>query len=265
VLVVLLTLETGFVNYHRSRGDWHDRQIDISRETVLRWPAETLPAAARARAEKARGHYSLANVWSAGGFGLITTPGLDLRLAWLDLIRGEPTAARLALETRARERGASDEIAADIGRILLIEGRVAEAEAHYVSTLRDYPDFATVRDELGRLYVGTRRAEKGLLLYRSALDADPTNAPLRARLASILLSMGQTEAAVLELRRAVNDAPTDGAVRHDLAVALYMHGEVDTALLEMAHAVTLSPHDRSLQRRLEEMRREAGRLPPAEP
>jgi Flp pilus assembly protein TadD/NAD-dependent dihydropyrimidine dehydrogenase PreA subunit len=258
-VLVLLVVHTGIVRYHAWRGDRLDRRVSAPREAVIAGTA-SIPDDVRERARAARDHYARARGISAGGIGLVDTPDLAVRVAWLDLVLGERERSVSELEGLF-ETEPTDALALEIGALHRSERGPGAEAAFYARALERDADLPETRLRLGRMLAESGRTEEAEALYRRHLAANPGDADARATLGSLLLALGRQDEATSELERAVSDAPRRASVRHDLAVALFMSGRHAAAIEEMARAVELDPEDASLRARLEEMRRVAGSAP----
>lgn len=219
-ILIFLVLHTGIVRYHTVRGDLEDRRVRVSKEAAFAQFATPLPREAVEHAEKALEHLRKVRPLTQGGWGLLATPGLTVREAWLSLVAGQTEEAESLLRQELDKRGVDHGLAADLGRLLLLQDRGPEA----------------------------------IELYGSLVGRAPEDAPLRAHLGSLYLSSGQLELALKELERAAELAPENPNILHDLATALLLGGQGERALGEMEKAASLAPNDPQIQEHLQTLR-----------
>lgn len=218
--LLLLVAHTSWINTLRILAERADRSVQVSRQDALTGRLR-LDEETSAAVERAIRHYSRARGLSEGGFGLLSTPGISVRVGWLQLVAGRPDAARRTLAPIAENPDAEEGFLVDYGRIVAAAGTPAEA----------------------------------IRFYEERLVERPTLMRLRATLASLYMEAGRIPDAVRELRRAASYDPTNGEFANDLAVALFLSGDVTGAVDEMTRAAELLPDDPDIRRRLAEMKR----------
>jgi len=195
VLVGLLVLQSGFVNYQRGRAEHWDRRVTLPAEVAFREDRAPLPDEMREAAGRAANHYARADRIGAGGFGLLPTPEIAVRRAWLDLVRGH-----------------FDDAAAQLRRVIA-GGRSNER----------------TRTDLARVVGLAGRPEEAITLWREIVADDPANPVPHRALARLLEQGGDREGAVAELVVLVNLEPTDFAARTRLVELLRELGHPDEA------------------------------------
>jgi polyferredoxin/Flp pilus assembly protein TadD len=262
-LLWLLTAHTGVVQAHLFLGERWDHRVAVSRQEAFdpRREGELSPAL-REASERALSHYRRAAGLRQGGLGLHEAAEIEVRLAWLHVVRGERGEAIALLSNVAARGKATPALLADLGELLAQEGRVAESIQSMERAWREGGPSARLRDLLGEQYLKTGRAQDALTLYRDWLASNPGDVAARVTLAKrIHLEQGRPDEALVELRRAVELAPREPWVRHDLAVVLFfLKRDPAAGLEEMEAAARLAPADSMLQQRLGEMRELAKEL-----
>lgn len=222
---------------------------------------------------------------------------LDLGLASWELNRVE-VAERAFRDALAAGGGA----AADhqLGRLLLWQGRHAEALEHLQTAARSHPADVDLALDLAGALVGVGRSAEALLAYRELARRAPELPGVRYRIARLLLRAGQRAEAAAELTayRSLLDQQrerlrTEGLTRArlDQAWDLYRRGQTREALslfaaqpesveslsgiaysqsaigdhaaaaLALERAVTLAPERQDLRMALSEERLAAARRP----
>lgn len=227
LVALLLVGHTAGLNAARARGEALDADIRLPRNVVLDAPPGSLDPEVRDRATRARDLLALTRPVSDGGLGLVATPGLDLRVAWLDLVRGRPDLARPVLEAELARGTPTDALVVDLARVMRLEGR----------------------------------EDRAVAMLEASLDRNPDLDRARGLLAGLLLDAGRPDAAIELLQRAVVRAPGDAIRHHDLAIALREAGRTGAALRSMTRAAELRPDDPRIRSTLDAWRRELGVTP----
>jgi tetratricopeptide (TPR) repeat protein len=259
---VLLTAQTGWVNYHRWRGDQLDGRVTVSREDAFT-AGFALPEDERAAAEGALGHYARARSVRNGGDGLLETEGLELRMAWLELVDGRPAEAASTLRDYLAHEGWNDDLAVDVGRMLDLAGRAEEKIAWYERALAGHPGFLGVRTALARA-VAEEDPARAEALYREGVKQAPDDPRALTLLGSFYLDHQRYADAEPMFREAIRIEPAHAVYHHDLAVALYLSGRPRQALPEMERAAELDPANPYIALHLDEMRKALGARPERE-
>lgn len=151
-----------------------------------------------------------------GGVGLTATPEADVRMAWLDLVVGQPAAAqRLAERAIARERE-TDELGVLVATAMARQGDRAGAERRLAAHLRVRPGDRECRQALVGLLAAAGRLEEAVkLLDVLAADARATG-EVHAERARLLAACERFGPALEAIRRAAELSPSDVAITTDL-------------------------------------------------
>ncbi len=165
---------------------------------------------------------------------------------------------------------------AELGRTLLEQGHMKEAEQALRRAIRLHPDEAAYHADLARVLLGLGRREDAVEELREAKAYDLGNAAYHAELGQALLDLGRGEEAVPDLREAVQYEPDNPAYLADLGRALLDQGQLSEAEDALREAARLDPANAAYQAglgralldqdRLSEaadVLREAARLDPA--
>jgi Flp pilus assembly protein TadD len=145
--------------------------------------------------------------------------------------------------SRATELAPDDVTAYDnLGQLLLLQGRIAEAEAAWrrAVTIDDSPQLRTA---LGTAVAAAGRLGEAAGLLHSALELDATHGPAWSQLGAVLLLRGDLASACEALLTAKRLLPHDTGVRRHLAFALMALGQTDEATVELGDLVRLTPED----------------------
>jgi Flp pilus assembly protein TadD len=91
----------------------------------------------------------------------------------------------------------------DLGNIRAEQGRLAEAEQHYLAALAVKPDYVQALNNLGRLRSGQGRWDEAIALFERAVEIDPARGRCRYNLGVALGRSGRPQRGIAELRRAL--------------------------------------------------------------
>ena len=129
-----------------------------------------------------------------------------------------------------------------LGAVLGLERRYAEAATEFQIVLEMDPGDAVARANLGRALEGMGRKEAAEREYRRVLEDHPDHADAHLYLGQLLARGEPTLREALEhLRRAVDLKPSDGEPRYYLGVTLAQGGDSDQAAAQLRRAVQLMP------------------------
>jgi arylsulfatase A-like enzyme/tetratricopeptide (TPR) repeat protein len=157
-----------------------------------------------------------------------------------DLDRSEAMARRV-LEIERNEPS----IYVALGRVAMLQLRLAEAEAHFNRALEIDPDFAPAYVALGNLAALTAGPRRALEHFHRAIEMDPgTTGP------GAWCAIGQMHLARLDLepareafRNALAIDPLGGQAHSGLALVLIEENRLDEAEAEMEAAMRFHPND----------------------
>ncbi len=253
---LLLVVHTSAVNVLRLRGEALDRSIAVSREAVFSGDRSEVPSAMRERAARARRLLGLAAPLWSGGAGLIATPGLDLRLAWLSLVAGDPEDALPRLDAHRRRHGETPELTADLARVRALTGDTDGAIAALEAAITAVPS-SEARAALARLYLDSGNPEAAVHVYEETTE--PLTREDRRRLAELYLRVGRPDSAIQLMQRASVAAPDDVESILDLVHVMNAAGRTSLAISQLRRALSRHPDDPALSRLLEMLERESSR------
>jgi tetratricopeptide (TPR) repeat protein len=129
---------------------------------------------------------------------------------------------------------------AHIGGCLSALGRYQDAEEYFRRSLAGLDD-ATTHYNLGLLMSMTGRLAEAEREYRRALALDPAHADARGNLGPLLARMGRSREAADELRRLVADDPENVSALTNLGVVLLERGRASEARPFLEEALRLAP------------------------
>jgi len=121
------------------------------------------------------------------------------------------------------------------------QGRLAEAEALYVSALRTEPDHVGALHGLGLLRAQQGRFDEAAALIRQALAREPLAAEMLNDLGVVMQAANRHDDALVPHRQAIALRPGFARAHYNLATALQALGRLDEALEPYRTAVALEP------------------------
>lgn len=127
------------------------------------------------------------------------------------------------------------------GRVLLDQGKLAEAEEHLQTAVRLRSGYYLAHSTLGTVYANQGRYEEAERAYRTAIRLNPRYAEAHSNLAVIRSLAGQTGEAIRELQIAVNLDPENYIFHFNLAQLFYDEGRQTEALTSFQKAARLAP------------------------
>jgi Flp pilus assembly protein TadD len=133
----------------------------------------------------------------------------------------------------------------DVGAVLLRKGRVQEAIAQYREALRLKPDYSDAYSELGAALARLRRLDEAVAECRKALEIDPQHSGAHNNLAVALALRGDVEGAMRNYREAIRINPDYAEARSNLGALLARAGRLDDAVAELRSALRIQPAYRS--------------------
>jgi hypothetical protein len=186
------------------------------------------------------------------GAGLVIAACIVLARAQVGYWRNEATVWEHALAVTDGNHLAHN----NLGNLLLMEGRVGDAIAHYIEALRLRPDYAMAHSNLGWALAIQGRVDDALAQYAEALRLDPGLADAHFNLGLALRKLGRDEEALAHLEDAVRLRPERGQFRRVLATTLAERGRRADAIAQYREALERDPDDERSRRALEALTKE---------
>ncbi|MGI9013063.1 MAG: 4Fe-4S binding protein [Phycisphaerales bacterium] len=141
---VIFVAQAGVVRWHQWRGEIAVRNMAITTNDVFSFERPPLPDETRELAQRAVAHYSKTFSIADGGLALLSDPALAMKRAWPLAVLSEFKLAEQDIRTWVDAVGPSDRACTDIMRLMMLDGRTAEAVAYADAVLRAHPDFAAM-------------------------------------------------------------------------------------------------------------------------
>lgn len=220
---------------------WHDERVTRSREEVFHPNPPPLDPQARDHANTALRWYARSSSLATGGFGIATTPEVELRRAWLELVVGDLEAALNRLRVIAQGPNGTDAHHADIARVYLMKQDPGKAFEWLQESLAAHPEFSISRDMLAWMYLQQGNADPAILLYRDRLSKAPDDAECLLGYGSLLMQLGLVREAQDHLLESISQNPKQVQAYHQLASCYLYLGEFQEAHDLLERAKTSAP------------------------
>jgi len=264
VATLAITAHSFFIRTQRWLGDWADVHVAVpERVAFSRNADELIPQRMRDLAGEALSHYRLASSWQDGGVGLASTPAMDVRRAWLHLVRGERGQAESLLRRIVQKAGPQDQLCSNLARVIRLRQGRNQAVEYLQDLIAEHPRFHQSRQTLAAMLIETGEPQQALDLHLAALELPHLDAfveaKMRAQTGSLLLQLRRMDEAVSQLRQAAQLNPKNADIFNDLAVALFMQGRIEEAIERMRRSAELAPNDAATWLKLAQMLQRAGR------
>ncbi len=206
---------------------------------------DPVPERDRDAARRASTWYSRALPFWAGGFALAETADARVRLAWMQIVLGDRSAAMANLRTLADAGLASDANVVSLAQLESIEGGWDAYEAVLRRALDRHPSYSGTRDALAAGLFKMGRQAEAEAIYRDRLARRATDAPARAGLGQMLIASDRVDEGIDELRKAAAEQPRNTSIRATLAMDLAHFGRLEEALAELKSAGRANPPARA--------------------
>jgi tetratricopeptide (TPR) repeat protein len=133
------------------------------------------------------------------------------------------------------------------GKLLLRQGRTAEAVDHLQQAVALNPDFAGFRNDLGAALLRQDRISEAVEQFQSALRLVPDYAQAQANWGAALVRAGQIPEAIEHIQEALRLDPDCAEAHDNWAQALVQSGQFEEAMAQDEEAVRLKPDDADAQ------------------
>ncbi len=247
--LLLLTLHTGFINYHRWRGGEMFNKINIPLTQLLSGASVNFDDSTQDQISRALDHLTTSGAIADGGAGFAWHPAAMLQAAHLNLATGRPETTATLLAALIDSDHASDRLAADYARVLVLSGDRPAAEQHLKTTIANHADFWESRNEYLSIFANSITPADAIASTQSAADELADTHPYsEARTQTLMIlarlheSTHNTPAAIENYRAAVDAAPNHAPAHEHLASALLrLNGDTDGAIEHLTISTSLDP------------------------
>jgi len=187
-------------------------------------------------------------------------PALGVLLAALGVLTWRQCAMYTDAETLWRTTLAQDPDSFlannNLGVILVGQGQLEEAFAHFKKALRSQPDDPEALNNFGltlakayRDYANSLtqagRTDEAIVQLRKVLEFCPDFADARHDLAVMLLQKGQVDEAIAQFQKIQEQYPDNAMAYFDLGNACFQKGQLDEAVANYQRALKIKPDDAS--------------------
>jgi tetratricopeptide (TPR) repeat protein len=129
----------------------------------------------------------------------------------------------------------------NLGSLLVVKGRPAEAIPHLEESVRLQPDNAKAHFVLGRALSAVGRSREAAEHYRRSFELEPEDEEACGALAMSLARSGESQDGIGQMEDCVRRWPRDPRLRNNLASLLVVANRHPEALAELEEAVRLDP------------------------
>ena len=138
----------------------------------------------------------------------------------------------------------------NLGRLLTAQGKLAEAETHYLEALQLQPLDGDIPYNYGNMLVKAGRLDEAIPQYRQALQLNPADAETWNNLGVVLYQEHRTDQAIASFHEALRYRPDFPDAHFNLGNALLVEHKLDEAVAEYREALRLAPDSAALKNRL---------------
>lgn len=157
--------------------------------------------------------------------------------------RGDLEAARADLVQLVKEEPDSPEALQRLGTVLMLEGRLAEAEGYFRRALDRDRDYVDAMLGLGQIEAQRGDAVSALKHFDQAVSIDPHRPRAHHLLGRAREAVGQVDEALASYFRALESDANDVASMSRIADIQLARSQPDQALARLDQAVELAPAD----------------------
>jgi tetratricopeptide (TPR) repeat protein len=129
----------------------------------------------------------------------------------------------------------------NLGKVLMAQGNLSEAESHYESALAVKADFRDAMNNLGAVYIEQNRLAEAIAILEPTVATWPDYAAAWSNLGVALTRIGDYKAAVGHLERATKLAPEDASYHKNLGYTQHRLHQLDASIESYRRAIAISP------------------------
>ncbi|MGB7746359.1 MAG: tetratricopeptide repeat protein, partial [Verrucomicrobiia bacterium] len=129
----------------------------------------------------------------------------------------------------------------NLGNVLLQQGKVDEAMAHYQTALQFNPDYAEAHYNLGNVLCQKDRVNEAIIHYQTALQINPDYEEAHNNLGNALLKKGRVDEAITQYQQALQIKSGNAKAHYNLGNALLQKGRVNAAIAQYQQALQIKP------------------------
>jgi len=235
---LLFTAHSGFVQWHRVRGQHWLEQTEATRVEVLGGAHRTRRYSERHRDAAARSfdHFGKADRW-----GLVDVAEVKLGLAWGLLLSNDPDAAEREVRAAIAVAPGNPALHDDLFALLLGQRKLDEALQAKRRRLEIAEPAATDHFQLAGLLAETGDYEGAVEQYWASLALEEHSFEARYNLGGLLRRLERHGEAIEQLEIARDLAPNEYDARVELGLAYMATGANEQAIAELERAIELNP------------------------
>jgi tetratricopeptide (TPR) repeat protein len=158
---------------------------------------------------------------------------------WCPAWRSDETVARAALRTSPDSHIALN----NLGKVLLEQGRVQEAEVLFRRSLEIKPNYGVAHLNLAMVLRDRGRMEEAKAECLKAVEFSPENPDAQNNLGVVLWRLGDTQTALEHIQEAIRLNPGSAVYRFNLGLALNQLGRIEAALSEFRTVVEIDSNN----------------------
>ena len=151
----------------------------------------------------------------------------------------------------------------NLGNVLLRNGQLPEATAHFEQAIRLNPAYAEPHNNLGNALHRLGRTPEAIGHFEQALRLKADFAEAHANLGNCLVQVGRVPEAISHYRQALRLSPELVEVSNNLANVLFLAGQTQEGIKLLQHAVGIKPNYAEGHENLGKMLARVGSLPEA--
>lgn len=242
VVLAAFVAHSAFVRYHEYNG--------------LR-QARALKAGSSADRQDALASIALDHLIKADDWGLVGNVRVERDIVFVASHLGQFKRAETYTRRYLKRHPDDIGINLELGRALLNQGRMVEAEQLYRSLILRWGGAAEVPTELAGAHhaLGGLLAQRGdfetaVYAFRAALELEPDRAYVYAELGSVLAELGRFEEAITSLQKTVELDPDLDDALYNLGTILAHLGRPNEAIPRYEQALSLNPGNAALHNNL---------------
>lgn len=189
---------------------WRAGQLDD--KVVVGWEEASMGRASqeqRLAARAALDCYKRGMSIASGGIGLLDTPSVQPRMAWLSVVLGDLEGAERLMTASMAKMGLNDEGVVQRARLALLRNNRSAAIEGLLSAVEERPSLYSATSMLIGLLADSGRMSEADVLLKSASARRPWDGVLVAMRGDVQLALGRTDEGVALYREAVaTDEPS---------------------------------------------------------
>ena len=141
-----------------------------------------------------------------------------------------------------------------MGTILASEGKLDEAQSHFVEAIRLKPDYADTYTNLGLVLMIQGRKDEALHFLSEAVRLNPEHAEAHNNLGVHLKNMGRFDEAVVHFGEALRLQPDYANAHYNLGNVLAVQGKTAEAAAHYTRALEISPENETIRGALKKLK-----------